>query len=444
MTLGRVHWAAALVAIAALSASRGGAAQTLTLEDVEARAQRERPELVERRASIEKARAEVGGVQAKSRPTLAARGDVTLAPGGQLVTVYDTNDTEYFVQGSRALGQADALLPQPRFTAMLSGKLTILDFGRTSLGERAAESALRAEQQVLIQAKVELVRSARSAYLAWIEAHETWQLAQKDSEVTAARTSSVRELILEGARPATDATLSAYDEQLAKLRATRARRATRVAFEALSAAVADKLPEASVPDPSVIEPEPQRPAPPVEGVSPAAAAPALRALELQRDAALSAARAADRSHAPQLDALGEFGLSGQDAELFPVYRAALSLSVPIYDGGAQSALAEQHRAEARGLDAHRQKLELALQAQQSAAQSAIRATGEELALTLELLATAETLLSQAEEHYRSGSDTLERVLSAQRSLVQARREVLSAKLENARARLELAPVHIQE
>src|SRR5689334_23619837 len=104
MTLGRVHWAAALVAIAALSASRGGAAQTLTLEDVEARAQRERPELVERRASIEKARAEVGGVQAKSRPTLAARGDVTLAPGGQLVTVYDTNDTEYFVQGSRALG----------------------------------------------------------------------------------------------------------------------------------------------------------------------------------------------------------------------------------------------------------------------------------------------------------------------------------------------------
>jgi outer membrane protein TolC len=254
-------------------------------------------------------------------------------------------------------------------------------------------------------------------------------------------------LILEGARPATDATLSAYDEQLAKLRATRARRATRVAFEALSAAVADKLPEASVPDPSVIEPEPQRPAAPaVDGASPAAAAaaPALRALELQRDAALSAARAADRSHAPQLDALGEFGLSGQDSELFPVYRAALSLSVPIYDGGAQSALAEQHRAEARGLDARRQKVELALQAQQSAAQNAIRATGEELALTLELLATAETLLSQAEEHYRSGSDTLERVLSAQRSLVQARREVLSAKLENARARLELAPVHIQE
>jgi outer membrane protein TolC len=59
-----------------------------------------------------------------------------------------------------------------------------------------------------------------------------------------------------------------------------------------------------------------------------------------------------------------------------------------------------------------------------------------------LLATAELMLSEAEEHYRSGSDTLERVLGAQRSLVQARREVLTAKLETARARLELTPVKV--
>jgi outer membrane protein TolC len=62
---------------------------------------------------------------------------------------------------------------------------------------------------------------------------------------------------------------------------------------------------------------------------------------------------------------------------------------------------------------------------------------------MELLATAELVLSQAEEHYRSGSDTLERVLNAQRSLVQARREVLSSQLETARARLELTPIHVQ-
>ena len=60
-----------------------------------------------------------------------------------------------------------------------------------------------------------------------------------------------------------------------------------------------------------------------------------------------------------------------------------------------------------------------------------------------LLQTAQTLVTEAEEHYKAGSDTLERVLSAQRSLVQARREVLTAKLENARARLELTPVKLE-
>jgi outer membrane protein TolC len=65
-------------------------------------------------------------------------------------------------------------------------------------------------------------------------------------------------------------------------------------------------------------------------------------------------------------------------------------------------------------------------------------------MSLELLTTAETLLAEAEEHYRTGSDTLERVLSSQRSLVQARREVLTSKLENARARLELTPVVVRD
>ena len=165
---------------------------------------------------------------------------------------------------------------------------------------------------------------------------------------------------------------------------------------------------------------------------------------MQENAARSAARAASRGRAPQLDAAAEVGLSGQETQIFPVYRAALSLSVPIFDGGALAAQAQQHRAEARGLAARRQLTEEKLRAHQIAAQTALRAAGEELVLTLELLRTAEALVSEAEEHYRSGSDTLERVLSAQRSLVQARREVLTAKLDTARARLELTPVKLTD
>jgi outer membrane protein len=473
MIKGRVSWALSLLVAGALAGGvKSAGAETLTLAEIESRAQRERPELVERRAGIERANAELEGVRAKGRPTLAARGDLSIAPGGQLVPITYGGD-DYFVQGAPAIGQSGALVPRPRYAAVLSGKFTILDFGRTSLGVRAAEAAISAERASLIQAKVELVRAARQAYLAWIEGHQTWQLAQKDAEVTSARTASVRELIREGARPATDATLSAYDEQLAKLREARARRASSLAFESLAASVQSELPPGSVPELEVLEPEAAH-APASDGAaagapssapsnapastpsadarpgatpiatSQQAAEQGLQALDRQRDAALSAAQAADRSAAPVLEAAAEIGVQGQDEQVFPAYRAGISLSVPIFDGGAQSAIADQHRAEARGLEGRRQRLHNQLVAQQHAAESALRAAGEELTMSLALLATAETLLSEAEDHYRSGSDTLERVLSAQRSLVQARREVLTSKLENARARLELAPVQLRD
>jgi outer membrane protein TolC len=438
-------------------------AETLTLAEVEARAQRDRPELAERRASIDRANADRAAAAAKGGPTLAARGELSLAPGAELLEIPHEGEL-YFVQGSRSFGQGEgALIPRPRYAVVLSGKYTLLDFGRTSLGVRAAEASILAERASLVQAKVELVRSARKAYLDWIEAHQTWQLAQRDAEVTSARTVSVRELILEGARPATDATLSAYDEQLAKLRQARAYRASLLAFESLAAALQSDLPRDAVPELDVIESAPGGPvasgapsnaspsnASPSNASAAGAASPgighdqALDVLDRQRDAALSAARAAGRWRAPQLEIAAELGASGIDEQLFPAYRAGVALNIPIFDGGAMSATADQYRAEARGLDARRERLAKEIAAARRVAETALASASEELGMSLALLATAETLLSEAEDHYRSGSDTLERVLSAQRSLVQARREVLTSKLENARARLELRPVQLRD
>jgi outer membrane protein len=448
--------AAALFGSISLSPLDAGA-QILTLEEIEAKAQRPRPELDERQAAIARAQAELGVVQSSSAPMFAGRVDATLAPGGRMLEIRNPKEPDdiYFVQGSRGLGESEAFLPVPRYAAVLGGKLTLLDFGRTRLGVRAAEAAISAERASLIQAKVELVRQAREAYLLWLEAHQTWQLAERDAEVTAARTVSVRELISEGARPATDATLSAYDEQLARLRQARAERAVEAALQALSTAIQNELPPRSVPDLEVIEAEPA-PEPPASDRPPEgppkkapdaapkpASDPALTALERQHQAALSAARAADHAGAPTLDASAELGIQGQDVQVFPAYRVGLSLSIPLWDGGRQTSQAAVHRAEAQGMEARLQALTRAVRAREEAAQSRHRASSAELRLSLMLLATAELMLSEAEEHYRSGSDTLERVLGAQRSLVQARREVLTAKLETARARLELTPVKVE-
>lgn len=456
-----LRWGIANAAVLLGSALTASTAlgQLVTLADIEARAQRPRPELSEKEASIDRAQAELLMVQTKSGPTLGARIEAGVAPGGRLVTVEEADHPEnrYLVQGSRPFGQADALLPQPRYAAVLSGKITLLDFGRTKLGVRAAEAAVGAERASLVSAKVELVNKARSAYLLWIEAHQTWQLAERDAEVARARSASVRGLITEGARPATDLTLTSYDEQLAQLRQTRARRAAQAALRGLSVVIQSELPPEAVPDLEVLEsalPASRSSAtaspPAVTGAKPEAASlaaspqnPTLSALELKHQAALSAASAADRAGVPVLDATADLGVQGQEADVFPVYRAALVLSVPIYDGGQRAAQAAAHRAEAREIEAHLHGLERALGEQQNAARDRFEAASNELKLTLDLLTTAEALLSEAEDHYRSGSDTLDRLLSAQRSLVQARREVLTAKLDSARARLDLTPVHVE-
>jgi outer membrane protein TolC len=452
--LGRRNLASALrLACAAVSLAWAptARAQILTLEEVELRAQRPRPELAERQAGIDRAAAEVRATQAKSGPTFGAHVDAGLSPGSQLIHISDVSGGDYLVSGAKEFGQPGALLPQTRYAALLGAHVTLLDFGRTSLGVRAAESALGAERATLLQAKVELAQSARNAYISWLEAHQTWQLAERDAEVTRARSVSVKELIDAGARPATDATLSHYDEQLAALHQHRAKSAADAALLALGATLQADLPGGSVPDLEVLGPAPdtsadaatppaELPAAPAKGGSQATA---LDTLELQRQAALSAASAADRAAAPSLDLSAEAGLQGQTSHLFPLYKAAVSFSIPIWDGGLTSAEAEAHRAEARGLAARLEAGQRRLRAEQAVARGRFLTASEELQLSVQLLATAQLLLSQAEDHYRSGSDTLERVLNAQHSLVQARREVLTAQLEPARARLELTPVHVQ-
>ena len=449
----RVSCLAALACALGVSLwSQRASAQILTLEDIEAKAQGDRAELALPRANISRAEAQLALVESKSGPTLGARAEGSLSPGGELIEFRTPGGDAYLVQGSRTLDDPAAFVPRARYGAVLAGKLTLLDFGRTKLGVDAARASIGAERASLISTQVELVELARSAYMTWVEAHQTLQLAERDAEVATARTVSVRDLISEGARPATDATLSAYDEQLARLRQNRAARAAQAALEALGAIVQSELPEHSVPDLEVLEPDPPPAFAAASATSGGGATGAsgssktdsmLSALELSHDAALSAARAADRGVAPVLDAGLEVGVQGQNESVFPVYRAALTLTVPLWDGGAQSAQAAVHRAEAEGISAQRRVRQLTLERQTLAAERRWDAATSGLQLSLELLKVAEQLLTESEDHYRSGSDTLERVLSAQRSLVQARREVLSARLETARARLDLTPVKLK-
>src|SRR5262245_24066912 len=121
MTSCKLPWAWSLLVCLATLGVTPARAQTLTLAEVEARAQRERPELAIRRASIDRAHADRNAMIAKVRPTLGARAEVSMAPGGQLVPI-DSDGNRYYVQGSQSLKDADpgTFAPRPRYLALLA------------------------------------------------------------------------------------------------------------------------------------------------------------------------------------------------------------------------------------------------------------------------------------------------------------------------------------
>src|SRR5687767_10333086 len=92
------------------------AAQILTLEEIEARALKDRAELAVSRASIARAQAELAVVEARSGPTFGARIEGSVAPGGTLVSVNDANSptadpsNTYLVQGSRPITDIEAFI----------------------------------------------------------------------------------------------------------------------------------------------------------------------------------------------------------------------------------------------------------------------------------------------------------------------------------------------
>jgi outer membrane protein TolC len=146
------------------------------------------------------------------------------------------------------------------------------------------------------------------------------------------------------------------------------------------------------------------------------------ALEGQRDAAVANAHAQRRTQAPVLKASADAGARGQLDRIFPVYRIALTLEIPLLDGGVSSA--SEHLAIARAE-------ELAAMARDGKAQTQL---GDEL---------ARAQLSNANESIRLAEELLEVATNAQRHALDQRElggpiePVLQAHARMAAAKLEL-------
>jgi outer membrane protein TolC len=428
-----------LLASLAWLAPRVASAELVKLEELERRAVMSRASMTAARARVNGAEARIALSKVPYYPQLSAKAGVNLSPGGRLVNVCEANfetngvcadDHRYIVGGSRALGDPDAFLPIFRYEGSLALTSRLYDFGRTAASVRAARADRDASFAGVRAERAAIEREVRAAYLAWLGAAGTRTiLAENAADATALRT-SVEAHIAEGSRPGAELASARYEEARALLELERADGeldGARLVLEQVTGAPLSKTAE---PDMSLLD----------RGAQAATRAPhpEVEALERRRDAATATADAHGSPFSPVVAAGAEAGLRGQAETPFPLYQVGVSLSVPLLDGGLESASAALASSQATELSALAREARGKVALAEARARQGFDRAARRLALAQKLVAAAEQTVKHARDQHELGAGSFDAVVRAKLEAARARLEVLSARLEHARAVLELA------
>jgi len=414
-------------------------ADIVRLQELEVHALRARPALAADDARILQAKARIDLARSAYAPTIMLMGDASMAPGHPLVSVIPASQQlpvagapqpqTVLVAGSLPIDERGAFTPLARYGGMLDVRGNIYDFGRTGAAVDAAAAQRRAAQAEANRAARDVVRDVRLAYVRWATADALCTLAREAAEAAEKRSSSVAASIAEGARPSADRIAAQSETGFARLELERAAATLETARLDLGfVCIADLSPDAQ-PEPGVLANATLN--------DPGAAKPdpALKALEEQHSAARASARVHDHAFAPVLGAQAQAGVQGTGTRVFPVYRLGINLSVPLWDGGADSAARAQAEAQAAEIAAQtaeytHQKAHMLARTQAAQAQALRR-----LALASELVALARTRLAQLEEGYPLGAATPKDLADARAAEQRAKTELVLAQAMRAEAQL---------
>ncbi len=165
----------------------------------------------------------------------------------------------------------------------------------------------------------------------------------------------------------------------------------------------------------------------------------LKAQQDRENSARLSYSAARWESAPSIGASGDYGTIGaQTDHLLPTHTAAISLRVPIFDGGRRQAqraesLAQYREQQIRARDL-RQQAELEIRD----ALDAIRSAEAQVAAAREGLTLADQELAQARRRYKAGVTTSIEVTDAQARLERARQNQVNALFNYNIARVDLS------
>ena len=381
-----------LFALASVLVPSIAQAEVVPLQSLEDRAVSRSPALRVARATVNGALADGDEAAAARMPILGIRAEGSVSPGGELVHAHDVDGERFSVLATPELSDSHAFTPVPRYGATASARWRLLDFGRSGAAEHAADLGAEAGRMGERAAEREIRIAVRRAYLGWAVAAERRAIAAEGAAAAAGRAARVQELIRRGQRPDAEGAAAAVDQATARLELARAEARLASARATLEGAVGEALATDATPDPGFLEATPQADA----------EDPTDRSLQAQRAAAGALADAQSYRYRPTLDLEADAGMRGQSDSLFPVYRGAVVLSLPLYDGGVGSARERGARADAARLDAELDLHRRTREAEAAIAASAAEHAGETRAAAHALVEAARARLAAAEAAYDRG------------------------------------------
>lgn len=299
----------------------------------------------------------------------------------------------------------------------------------------AGEAQFAARQQDLVVRLFE-------AYAAVLDAQEQVALAQSQLETLSQQQRVNQRLLSGGEGTRTEVLETAAQQQLAQAQWIEA--VDTLAHQRRLLATLTGLPPGEVSP--LLDPAPPTPLPERALEQWQATArdqnPLLHSLRLQLQASVEEVRRADSGHRPRLDLIASSGRS--TADTVSTYRQSqqantlgIQLNIPIYAGGAVSAvarqaLARQERAQAE-LDARTAEVMVEVERQHR-----LQLSGAQRIRALEqAVASSQLLVEATEKSVAGGVRTNLDVLNARDQLVQARRDLTQARLALLLAGLRL-------
>lgn len=388
-------------------------ASTLTLEKCLQLAFDHHPDIVSSGWQVRRSQSQVEVAKSSLRPTLDVGGSASNT-GGNGRTASDVSVRQLLTDGGKA-------------RASIAGASYDL-----SAVKKEAARTWQERAYAVKEAFFGLLRSREGAAVAveTVALYET-QLKQAQAFYKAGSSAKI------------DVTAAEVNLSQARLELAKARSAASVSMAALENAVGTRLPDRNAA--LEVPPDASLTIPSLEGAIGEALSnrPDLSAGEDRILSARETLKATAKGLNPSLSLGGGWGFSDSSSGWSDEWTASLSLSVPLYDGGATAARTEASRADLEITRAGQEE-------QRNSVRLEVETALLELETAQEQVKTAETALGQAEENlklaqgrYRVGvgtslevTDAAEKYSSARKALVQARydRQVAAAALGKALGR----------